>query len=58
MKQGLAEANVAAKVWKATRGLKRPWQPRVERKGMTGATLDAWVRGMATRFPGVVTVQV
>lgn len=52
------EAMVAAKAWKANRGLKRPWAPRVERKGMTGASLDAWVRGMATRFPGAVTVQV
>lgn len=57
MRQGYAEAMVGAKAWKAARGLKRPWRPRVERRGMTGASLDAWVRGMAARFPGQVVVQ-
>lgn len=57
MKLGYAEAMVSAKVWKAGRGLKRPWQRRVERKGMAGASLDAWVRGMAARFPGQIVVQ-
>lgn len=57
MKQGYAEAMVAAKAWKATRGIKRPWAPRPRREGMAGASLDAWVRGMATRYPGQVLVQ-
>lgn len=50
------EAMVGAKAWKAARGVKRPWSQPQRRLGMSGSSLDAWVRGMAVRYPGQVQV--